>query len=341
MTFSHPHRKKLPLTIRIISEIVWEIGAILWIEPEYGYAGSIEFANGKKHLFINKSINPNSISSLKIAKDKWYTSMFLEKFWYQVAEGRNFYSEELNDRIDVKRGIEDGWNYALELWLPVIIKPNDLSQWFGVQKVSSRAEYIIGANTILEATDVMRIERLHRGHDYRVVMFDHELISAYMRIPLSVTGDGIHTISELIDIKQGTFIENERDTRIKKDDPRILKKLWEKSYTFETIPEKWEQVALLDNANLSSGWDSLDVTEMIHPDFIDLATHITRDMGLRLCGIDFMTHDITRPLSENPDYIIIELNWSPWLDNYISTGEKQRNIVKNMYKKILLTLAES
>jgi len=71
----------------------------------------------------------------------------------------------------------------------------------------------------------MRIERLHAGHDYRVVMFDHELISAYMRIPLSVTGDGIHTISELIDIKQGTFIENERDTRIKKDDPRIIKKL--------------------------------------------------------------------------------------------------------------------
>lgn len=46
-----------------------------------------------------------------------------------------------------------------------------------------------------------------------------------MRIPLSVMGDGVHTISELIDIKQGTFIENERDTRIQKEDPRIMKKL--------------------------------------------------------------------------------------------------------------------
>lgn len=70
MSITHPHRKKIPLTIRIISEIVKEIDASIWIEPEYGYAGYIEFSNGKKHIFLNKSINPNSISALKVAKDK-------------------------------------------------------------------------------------------------------------------------------------------------------------------------------------------------------------------------------------------------------------------------------
>ena len=34
-------------------------------------------------------------------------------------------------------------------------------------------------------------------------------------------------------------------------------------------------------------------------------------MGLKLCGVDFMTKDISKPLSENTDYIIIELNGAP------------------------------
>lgn len=41
--------------------------------------------------------------------------MFLERFGYQVAEGKNFYSEELNEKIDIKRDLEDGWHYAQEL----------------------------------------------------------------------------------------------------------------------------------------------------------------------------------------------------------------------------------
>jgi D-alanine-D-alanine ligase-like ATP-grasp enzyme len=46
----------------------------------------------------------------------------------------------------------------------------------------------------------------------------------------------------------------------------------------------------------------------------------TRDMGLRLCGVDIMTDDITRSLVENNDnYTIIEMNGAPGLDNYITT----------------------
>lgn len=44
-------------------------------------------------------------------------------------------------------------------------------------------------------------------------------------MPLSVTGDGSHTIESLIDMKQGELIANSRGTRIRKDDTRIMKKL--------------------------------------------------------------------------------------------------------------------
>jgi D-alanine-D-alanine ligase-like ATP-grasp enzyme len=59
------------------------------------------------------------------------------------------------------------------------------------------------------------------------------------------------------------------------------------------------------------------VSDVLHSDFKELAIKVTKDMGLLLCGVDFMTQDICKPLSENPDYIIIELNGAPGLDNYL------------------------
>jgi D-alanine-D-alanine ligase-like ATP-grasp enzyme len=41
-------------------------------------------------------------------------------------------------------------------------------------------------------------------------------------------------------------------------------------------------------------------------------------MGLRLCGVDFMTQDLTKSLEDNQDYIVLEINGAPGLDNYMS-----------------------
>lgn len=58
-----------------------------------------------------------------------------------------------------------------------------------------------------------------------MVVFDDEIISAYMRIPLSITGNGTDTIRELIDTKQQDFIESGRDTLIDISDIRLISKL--------------------------------------------------------------------------------------------------------------------
>ena len=42
---------------------------------------------------------------------------------------------------------------------------------------------------IFKGDRVAIIEQYLPGHDYRIVVLDDEIISAYERIPLSVTGD--------------------------------------------------------------------------------------------------------------------------------------------------------
>jgi D-alanine-D-alanine ligase-like ATP-grasp enzyme len=88
----------------------------------------------------------------------------------------------------------------------------------------------------------------------------------------------------------------------------------------------------LDSANLSSGGEAVDFSENIHPDFQKLAINITKDIGLRLAGVDILTDDITMPMV---DYTLIEVNGSPGLNHYAASGKLAAKRVEGLYLKIL------
>ena len=172
-------------------------------------------------------------------------------------------------------------------------------------------------------------------------MLDDKIISAYERMALSVSGDGKSSILELLKEKQKNFIKSGRDTRINFSDIRIKNKLKHLGYKFNSVLSKSEKVYLLDNANLSTGGDAVDVTGSIHNDFKKIAVDITKKMGLRICGVDIMVTrgDIAQQLNRC-EYYIIEINSAPGLDHYATTGAKQKRIVEAMYLKVLKALGK-
>ena len=181
------------------------------------------------------------------------------------------------------------------------------------------------------------VQKQVHGRDYRIVVLDKEIISAYERIPLNVVGDGRSTIQQLLARKARAFVASSRDTRINLKDPRMKNKLRQQGLTLLSKPARGEQIFLLDNANLSSGGDAADVTKSIHPEFKKLAVKLTRDMGLRLCGVDLMVHgDIRKPPKK---YWVLEVNAAPGLDHYVKQGKAQQKIVENLYLKVLKSLA--
>jgi len=167
-------------------------------------------------------------------------------------------------------------------------------------------------------------------------VLDGEVISAYERMPLAVTGDGRSSVAKLLSAKQAAFVKEGRDTVLKPDDPRITAMLRMLKLTRRSVLEKGRSVRLLPNANLSTGGDARDVTSTLHPKWKKLAVRIARDMNLRYIGIDVMTED---ELSDVPgDYTLIEVNAAPGLDNYASIGEAQMSVVRELYRKVLLAL---
>lgn len=321
----------------IICRVAPKIGARVLMEPEYGFVGEITFGDGRKVLFRDRNFNVNPLASSEIARDKGYADFFLRHYGYHTSEGQTFFSEALNRRLQTRRTIDDGFDYATSLGFPVILKPNNLSQGTLVTKVYHKKEYYAVARKILRRTSVMLVQRFYAGHDYRIVVLDDDIISAYQRIPLYVSGDGRSSIRQLALRKQKYFARIGRDTQIDLDDFRIRRKLSRQRLTLESVPAAGETLYLLDNANLSTGGDAVDVTQGIHSDYRKLAVSITRDMGLRMCGVDLIADgDISAPLG---DYVVIEINSSPGLDNYAAIGAEQKERVDELYLKVLRALA--
>jgi len=109
--------------------------------------------------------------------------------------------------------------------------------------------------------------------------------------------------------------------------------------TLRSVLPKGKPMQMLPNANLSTGGTSVDMTDLIHPFYKGIAVTLTRDMGLRLCGVDLMISegDIT---NQSGQYYVIEVNSAPGLDHYAAMGRKQTAIVEALYTKVFIAMGE-
>lgn len=325
--------RKHTLLATIFAAIAPRIGAVVTLDPEWGIAGQIAYQSGRKRYFRFSSIDVNTLGASEIAKDKDFANHFMREMGYPVIPGRTFFSDEWATTVGSKRTAHEALDYAEELGFPVIAKPNSASQGRGVTLAHSRRELRAALHAIFDEDRVALVQQHVKGRDYRIVVLGDRVISAYERVPLSVVGDGKTTIAGLLEQKQQRFVRSGRDTVIRADDPRIRTKLAIAGMSIRSRPKCGAVVYLLDNANLSSGGESIDVTETMHDGFREFAIRLTKDMGLQLCGVDIMVEgDIAEPPGT---FWILEINSAPGLDHYASSGAKQRQIVEDMYLEVL------
>ena len=331
-------RKKESLLLGVLlKRLAPRLGAKVVLEPEWHIAGQITFRGGKRSYFRYNTLDLNPVGAADIAKDKDYATYFLRRMEYPTVPGKTFFRDDFAEALGSSCNIHAAWRYAKRLGLPVFVKPNGGSQGVGVALARNEKEFYRAMKFIFLHDRVALVQRPVSGRDYRIVVLDTKIISAYERIPLNIVGDGRSTIRQLLVKKQKTFTGASRDTRIKMNDPRIAAKLKYQGRTLATVPERGEQIFLLDNANLSSGGDAVDVTKEIHPQFKKLAVKLTRDMGLRLCGVDLM---VAGDIKDKPGkYWVLEVNAAPGLDHYVKTGKAQQKIVENLYLKVLKSLS--
>ncbi|MFA7286170.1 MAG: cyanophycin synthetase [Patescibacteria group bacterium] len=330
-----------PLLGQVLQKIAPRIGAKVVMEPEWNVVGQIIFKNGRKRYFRYSSLDLNSLGSSEVAKDKDYANFFMKRMGYKIIpHSKTFYRDDWGKAIgQPRRNIAAAHRHAQKIGFPVVVKPNSGSQGSGVSLAHNKQEFYRAVKAAFTNDRIVLVQPQVKGKDYRLVVLDKRVISAYEREPISVVGNGKATIMQLIKLKQQEFILAGRDTQLRPHDPRIKEKLKRDGLTFRSIVPRGERIYLLNNANLSTGGDSVDVTAIVHPSFKKLAVQLTKDMGLRLCGVDLMVRgDITQKPNE---YWILEINSAPGLDHYVQTGKAQEKIVEALYLEVLKSMEKS
>jgi len=327
---------KQPLLADLFKKLGKKLGIKVFVEKEWEIVGQLSYPNGIKRYFRGTTLDINTMGASEISRDKDYSKIFMKFMKYPVIPGEKFYSNDWAQKIKSTQTIDKAWQYAKETGLPVFLKPNSKSQGVGVTKVHNKKEFYSIFHSIAKIDKVILVEQVISGKDYRIVVLDNEIISAYERIPLFIVGDGRHSIGQLLLNKQKDFKKSGREKTFSIEDIRLKINLKRIRRTFDSIPLKGEILRLLDNANLSTGGTSVDVTNVVHSDFKRIAIKLTKDMGLRLCGVDLIiANDITEPAKA---WYVIEVNSAPGLDHYAALGRKQQQIVERLYTKVLIAM---
>jgi D-alanine-D-alanine ligase-like ATP-grasp enzyme len=326
------------LAVELIAEIAPRLGFRLHLEPDYRFVGQLIAPDGRRLYFRNTHLDVNGQGSAEIANDKAFAAYFMAGLGYPVAAGETFYSAAWCRVVGSDRDVEAAARYARRIGFPLFVKPNSKSLGAGVARVHSQRELRRAMRVVFEETGdrVALLQPPVPGDDYRIVVFDREVIAAYQRLPLSVVGDGRVSVRSLVAERAAALTAAQRDTRLSVGDRRIAARLLHLGLTPESVPAAGERVVLLDNANLTTGGEPIDVTERLDPGYASLAVDVTRDMGLRYCGVDILT---TGPIDAPPrGHVILEINPGPGLDHYAALGPAQRARAARLYELILRAL---
>ena len=190
-----------------------------------------------------------------------------------------------------------------------------------IEKVLKRNKYVL-------------VEKEFKGKDFRIVATRNKFLAATYREPANVIGDGIHSIRELIKIKNSDFLRGgDEQPLVKiKVNNEVKKNLSDQKLNSESVVLKGKKVYLRKNANISTGGDSIDVTDLIHPEFKKIAVcAVCAIPGLAYAGVDLMTNnDISQKPTKN-SYVIIEMNSSPGISiHHFPYQGKPRNVAKGI-----------
>lgn len=263
----------------------------------------VQLGYGANQCRIDATITEKtSCIGVDLASNKEKTKELLRKANIPVPDGL-LISEE-----------NELFNAVAELGYPLVIKPFDGNHGKGVTiNVNNDEEALVAYFRAKSNSKNVVIERFINGNDYRILVINYKFSAAALRTPAMVTGDGLHTVFELIKIANEDPNRGEGHekilTRIFFDETtnEILKM---QGHTLSTVPIKGENVFLKQTANLSTGGTSIDVTESVHPDIIRLAERAAKIIGLDICGIDIISEDISKPLKHTKS-MIVEVNAAP------------------------------
>lgn len=302
-------------------------------EGVYAKKSLVEFSfNGKVEYMVGQRISKTDSVAYWLQKNKYYAKLFFKKAGISVSPGEVF------DSSDTKAAVA----YVKKIGYPIVVKK--IMGTHGDDVYMNLRDNKELLTVLRNFSGPVLIEKMFEGTEYRMFATKERFVAATKRIPANVVGDGKHTVAELVAIKntdKRRGLGYATALKVIDIDDEALKTLSKQGYKTDSVPTQNERVFLRDNSNLSTGGDSIDVTDEVHPKVKELAVKTIKAIpGLAYAGIDFLTKvDISKAPTKN-SYVIIEVNDSPMISMHHQPYEGRERDAAGAIVDILFPLTK-
>lgn len=245
-----------------------------------------------------------------ISRDKHLTRQLLQACGVPVPEGV------------VVADKNQAWEAAQDIGLPVVVKPSDGNHGRGVfTDLRTRAEVEAAYAVACEEGSDVIVERFVPGLEHRLLVVGGRMVAAARGMEAWVTGDGVSTVTELIDSQLNTDPRRGRSEshplNLVRLDSAARMEIARQGFQAGSVPPEGARVLIQRNGNVA-----FDVTDVVHP---SVARHVclaARIVGLDIAGVDLVASDICRPLEEQGG-ALVEVNAGPGLLMHLRPADGQ------------------
>jgi D-alanine-D-alanine ligase-like ATP-grasp enzyme len=348
----------------LLARVLWEEadvrGIEMWEWRLFGLARNVfvaKYPSGKMITFEGIPWPPDGKEHIWWMDDKARMKQEFMKRGLKVARGgpARTESEALNIYLKITspdskpdQGETLESDFKVSPWSgsvsPVIVKPASGSgSRHTILHITDEAELLRAFRIAKQVSPKVIVEEELIGPVYRATVVDGEFVAALRRDPPSVVGDGVHTISELVEeenkkpARSGPYF-----SKIQLDENAKRELEWQgygiqgETLKLKSVPPKAARVYFHQKVNWSVGGTTVDVTEDVHPDNRALFERAALELTAPIVGIDFIIKDIGMSWKDvDVPCGILECNSMPFFDNHHLPFEgKPHNVAAKIWDMV-------
>lgn len=279
----------------------------------------VEISDGSRKILVKEIftiVNDPVSASATLAKNKEITYRFWERAGIPFPQSRYFKNATLFPK-DIN---------GLGLKFPVIFKKSNGKKSIGVRPNIQSFEDL--AKIVSDSNGSFIIQEMVFGKEYRLLIYEDRLLGALEHAPPQVTGNGTDTVATLMQKKNA---ELQKKILL---GGKVIQTLEKRGFTLDSIPKNGVSVLLRETSCLSEGASSIDCTDIVHKDILELAKKAARTVNMKLAGIDLICEDISLdPRAQKISFL--ETNSFPSLNiHYTPMVGKPRRVIKDILEDI-------
>lgn len=267
----------------------WQSSAI----PSASKYYCVTHPDGRQVWFKDSMPQTSSVLGAYFADDKLMSHHILERMGYHLPATLLF-----EDMV--------GATTFLAEYKTAVVKPRDAKKGQGITlRVQDIATLEAAVSTALRFSSGALLQETLHGNEYRLLTIGGTFFAAVKRSPAMLRADGQATVIELVEAY------NKSRQALPFTYPLHMETIF-RQYTsaeLQRVPQEGEAVSFPWLNSFSLGGVSHDVSDVVHRSYQEFVERVSSQLGLSICGFDFMTDDIAKPMPQNVP--LLEFNSAP------------------------------